>query len=360
MVDGTDPSPWEQAAPTPATRTQPLPSDRTTGNPPEPRTTETWGAAPVGVPRGTGGRLRPVVGEQLAVFAPTGPGVFGPTELLRLRERDRTTRAREIEQAGWPGPRTVLVASLYGGVGASTLAAQMAWAGRQRGLPTVLLDASEAYGAGVADRIPETGRMSQQPSWADLAQMTAESGPDALSRAFGERLPGLDAAAPVLVGGRQPAGGLRHRPSAGLLAQVVRGVQAGGWPLAVVDHGAGVDALTASLRAFDPDLLVLLTRGDAAEMRETATFLRVLASSDIRSTHHTVLAIAHDGRLGRSVSAARASVLDAAAGSIDAPWTERLRDRTTTVDAVPAPISLLMAALAISTPTHHRSGRSTQ
>lgn len=288
----------------------------------------------------------PPVMQRLA----SAPGVFGPTELLRLRERDRTARVREIEQAGWSGSRTVLIGSLFGGVGVSTLAARLVWAGRERGLPAVLLDASEAYSAGAASRIPETARMSQQASWADLAQ-TAAAGD--LGRAFGERLPGLDATAPVLVAGRQPSDGLRHRPPAGLLAQVVRGVQAGAWPLAVVDHGAGADALTAALRAVNPHLVVLLTRGDAAEIRETATFLRVLASSGVWGTDHTVLAVAHDGALGRSVAAARAAVLDAAAGSVDAAFTKDLRDRTSTVTGVSPAISLLMAALAISTPDPH-------
>lgn len=359
MVDGHGSSPWEQAAPTRETRTQPASSDQTTVNPVGPRVQPVWGAVPVTVPRGTGGRVRAVATEP-AQQSIAGPAGFGPTELLRLRDRDRLGRVRAIEQVGWPGPRTVLVASLYGGVGVSTLAALLAWAGRGRGLPAVLLDASEAYGSGAAARISNAAQMTQRPSWADLARTAQTSGPAGLSMAFSDRLPGLEGAVPVLAGGRQPAEGLRYRPSPDLLASTVRAAQSGGWPLVVVDQGAGADPLSATLHRFDPDLLVLVTRGDAAEIRETAAFLRHLAGSGVRGSDRTVLAVAHDGRIGRSVSAARASVIDGAAGSIDAPWSDRLRDRTTTVDAVPAAISLLMAALAVSASTHHkRSGRST-
>ena len=361
MVDGKSSS-WEQAAPTSGTPTPPPLSGQTTVNPREPHIPDSaWGAAPVAVPRGTGGRVRAVAAEGLAAPSPARALAFGPTELLRLRDRERLSRVRAIEHAGWPGPRTILVASLYGGVGVSTIAAQLAWSGRVRGLPTVLLDASEAYGTGAAARIPDAAQMTQRPSWADLARTLYTGGPDGLTGAFSERLPGLEGAVPVLTGGRQSTDELRHRPPADLLAGGVQAAQLGGWPLVVVDHGAGAVPLTLTLGGFDPDLLVLVTRGDVAEVRESAAFLRHLAASGVRGSDRTVLVVAHDGRIGRSVAAARASVLDAAAGSIDAPWTDRLRDRTSTVDGVPPAISLLMAATALSTPTQpQRSGRSTR
>lgn len=359
MGDGKSQSPWEQAAPTPQTPQPPPPGDQTTVNPHKPRVPQMWGAAPVGVPRGAGGRLRPVAPAAPAETLQMGDQSFGPTELLRLRDRDRTNRVEGIQRAGWPGSRCVLVASLYGGAGVSTLTAQLAWAGRERGLPAVLLDASAAYGTGAAARIPETAQMTQRPSWADLARLTDTAGPATLSAAFSERLPSLTGTAPVLIGGRQPADGLRHRPSPTLLADTAAAARSGGWPLVAVDLGVGADILAATLGRFDPDLLVIVARADAAEIRESAAFLRALAGSGIRTGERTVLAIAHDGRISRPVSAARASVLDAAAGSIDAPFTEHLRNRTSTVTAAPPPISLLMALLAVSTPTHYQcSGRS--
>ena len=347
MVDGGGSSPWVRPAPTRETQALPSLGDRTTDKAERPNSGSVWGAAPVGVPRGTGGQLRAVAPTPVGQLS-NSPRLFGPTELLRLRDKDRVNQVRAIEEAGWPGPRTVLIGSLYGGTGVSTLAAQVGWAGRERGLPVVLLDASEAYSSGAVARVPEAARMSQQPSWADLAQLSAR-GAAAVSAAFGERLPGLAGAVPVLIGGRQPTDGLRHRPPAGLLQAAAHGAQAGGWPLVVIDHGAGADALTATLARFDPDLLVLTTRGDAAEIRESAAYLRGLAGGGVWSSDRTVIAVVHGDKIDRPVAAARASVLDAAAGSIDARWSDALRDRTRPVAGVPPAVSLLLSALAITT-----------
>lgn len=344
-------SPWEQAAPESAEPAHRVTSDTS----PVESVSPAWGRSPVPVPRG--GRLQPMA----AVAAPgvphtAGQVVFGPGELLRERERERAARVRAIEVSGWPGPRSVLVGSLYGGAGASTLAAQLAWAARSRGLPSVLLDGSTAYGSGAASRLSSDVRMSHEPAWADMAFLDKQ-GATGLADAFAARLPSLSAEVPVLVGGRSVQD--RRRPPAGLLAAAVNGALAGGWPLVAVDAGAGADPLTAALSVWDADLAVLVCRADALEVRESADYLRHLASVVGRPAGRSILVIVHGGRVTRPVAQARAAVSDTAAGSVAVQMVDQLRDRSAVVAASPPSVALLMAAVAISS-SLYSSGRGTR
>lgn len=344
-------SPWQQAAPQGAEPARRVTSDA----PPAESVSPAWGRAPVPVPRG--GRLQPMAAVAAPdVPHPVGQVVFGPGELLRLRERERAVRVRSIEASGWPGRRGVLVGSLYGGTGVSTLAAQLAWAARSRGLPAVLLDGSSAYGSGAASRLSSDVRMSHEPGWADLAFLD-QQGPTGLADAFAARLPSLSAEVPVLVGGRSVPD--RRRPPAGLLAVAVSAALAGGWPFVAVDAGAGADPLTAALSVWAADLAVLVCRADALEVRESADYLRHLSSVVGRPAGRSILAIVHGGRVTRPVAQARAAVSDTAAGSVAVQMVDQLRDRSAVVAAAPPPVSLLMAALAIS-PSLYSSGRGTR
>lgn len=340
--------PWEQAAPAgPGATPRPVPV-----RPVVPSSVPVWGGSPVTVPRG--GRLQPVAAVAGSAHFEAGTGALGVAELLRLRDRERTARIGAIAAAGWPGPRSAVVGSLFGGVGVSTLAAQLAWTGRTRRLPTVLLDGSGAYGSGAASRLASAIRMDYGPSWADLAGLA--SGPaGALAGAFGARLPSLSAEVPVLVGGRSETD--HRRPPSDLVGAAIVGALDGGWPLVTVDAGGGADEMTAALSVWDSDLAVLVCRADPAEVRESADYLRFLAESVGRPPGRSVLAIVHAGRLTRSVAQARAAVSDTAAGSVAVQMVERLRDRSAVVAAAPPAVALLMAALAISS-SSYSSGRS--
>src|SRR5690349_11220081 len=206
-----------------------------------------WGAAPV--PVGPAGDRPVPVGSSRPVAGPAAGGRrprFPVGELLALPQRDRDRRAGQVLAAGWAGSRRLLVASLAGGVGRSTVAAAVAGAAAPA-VRALLLDATGLEESAAAVRVG-TGSVSRRPwTWA--------VDPDAAVHlaALHRRVEASTVPVVALAGDRGTA------PPADAVAAAV--AAATDFPLVVVDLPAGGPAARAVLRAAGPDpLLVLVCR----------------------------------------------------------------------------------------------------
>src|SRR6476661_439631 len=275
-----------------------------------------WGAAPVPVgpagdrPVPVGGSSRPAAGPAANGWRPR----FPVGELLALPQRDRDRRAGQVLAAGWAGSRRLLVASVAGGVGRSTVAAAVAGAAAPA-VRALLLDATGLEESAAAVRVG-TGSVSRRPwTWA--------VDPDA----------------------------------------AVHLAAATDFPLVVVDLPAGGPAARAALRAAGPDpLLVLVCRPDPADIDDAADLLQQLGSDDADTEGRAVLAVTPDrGGMPRPARRRLAAAAGSAAGVLTVPYLPALVSRRVAVtgrDAVLAVGGVLAAAAGAGADRPDRGGAS--
>ena len=229
-----------------------------------------WGASPVPVGSGIGERpvavTRPVAPSSAAV----APGFFRfpLADLLRRRPRDRDRAVTQVLADRWPGHRRVVFASLTGGAGRSTAAALMCAAAVDAGGPVLLLDATGEAGSDLATRV---GGAGTRRDWTRLTGAEAEMDFAALRRRRG----GGDtdgAVCVVAIGGDAGSPPPAEAVAAGAAAA------ARSWPLVLVDIPHGRSAVRAAVRAGRVDLLVMVCRGDPAEIADSGEFLRDLTA----------------------------------------------------------------------------------
>jgi len=311
-----------------------------------------WGAAPVPVgpagdrpvPVGGSTRTRPAAGPAAGGWRPR----FPVGELLALPQRDRDRRAGQVLAAGWAGSRRLLVASLAGGVGRSTVAAAVAGAAAPA-VRALLLDATGLEESAAAVRVG-TGSVSRRPwTWA--------VDPDAAVHlaALHRRVEASTVPVVALAGDRGTA------PPADAVAAAV--AAATDFPLVVVDLPAGGPAARAALRAAGPDpLLVLVCRPDPADIDDAADLLQQLGSDDADTEGRAVLAVTPDrGGMPRPVRRRLAAAAGSAAGVLTVPYLPALVSRRVAVtgrDAVLAVGRVLAAAAGAGADRPDRGGAS--
>lgn len=300
-----------------------------------------WGGSPTPIPSAHQ-CLRPVTVEGAhGGLSPAGSSGFPVAALLRARPKERAAHVQRALDGAWVGRRFIAVSSLFGGTGASTLAALL-WARLRRlQLPAVLIDATGGYVSGIGSRVPPAALM-QGPSWATMSRLD----PGRAAREFAERFPGgIDDPPAMVVGGD----GHEQRPPGALAVHATRAALAT-WPLVIADVAADFAAIRDVAGSGQPDLLLMTCRPDSSEVRATADFLRSLDRDGVYAPQDSaVIAIVHGPRVHRDVLAARASAADIAAGVVTIRFTERLLDRTAHVSGAAAndSIDLLAAAAAI-------------
>lgn len=300
-----------------------------------------WGGSPTPIPSAHQG-LRPVTTDRPpSGRSPAGLTAFPVAALLRSRPKERGGQVRRALHGTWVGRRHVMVASLFGGTGTSTLAVLLWGRLRRLQLPAVLIDATGGYVSGIAARVPAQALM-QGPSWATMARLNAgHAGSE-----FAERFPGLTDDPPaMLIGGA----GREQRPPTKLTMHAVRAALAS-WPLVLTDAPADFDAIGDLAGSGQPDMLLMTCRPDSGEVRATADFLRSLdRAGSYAPQQSAVIAIVHGPRVHRDVLAARASAADIAAGVILIRRSDRLLPRTAPISSslVSESIDLLAAAAAI-------------
>src|SRR6476661_9214373 len=309
-----------------------------------------WGAAPVPVgpagdrPVPVGGSSRPAAGPAANGWRPR----FPVGERLALPQRDRDRRAGQVLAAGWAGSRRLLVASLAGGVGRSTVAAAVAGAAAPA-VRALLLDATGLEESAAAVRVG-TGSVSRRPwTWA--------VDPDAAVHlaALHRRAEASTVPVVALAGDRGTA------PPADAVAAAM--AAATDFPLVVVDLPAGGPAARAALRAAGPDpLLVLVCRPDPAEIDAAADLLQQLGSDDADTEGRAVLAVTADrGGMPRPARRRLAAAAGSAAGVLTVPYLPALVSRRVAVtgrDAVLAVGRVLAAAAGAGADRPDRGGAS--
>lgn len=294
-----------------------------------------WGAQPVaGVP--VGDLVRVDDDARLLPLTQAGPAASGVRlpVLLGAKGREQVKLADELLSAGLSvtDSRTVMVAGLFGGVGVSTLAAQLAhvWAGC--GVPSVSLDAAGGRYPGLLDRFDGDGLLGC-PSWDDLAAADEA----ALAGQFA-------AAAAAPVGGNIVTSGGLAGPAQ--VARVAAGA-ATSWPLVVVDAGTDVWRVEGLARALAPDLLVVVCRPSVREVRLTVDWLREFSFAGIPMADKAVVAVAGVPMMRSApVSAALAAVWDVAAGAVVQRFEPYLSVRTAAVKSTAARTTRVLAAAA--------------
>ncbi|RIJ77971.1 hypothetical protein D1871_04610 [Nakamurella silvestris] len=310
---------------------------------------QVWGSAPVPMHFDPAG-ARPVVVPQWQppVFQPSPSDIpsYPVAELINATTRDRARRVARIRQTPWPGPRRVLVASLFGGTGRSTTAA-LIWASTANlGLSVTLLDATGDWQPGLFSRTPESW-IGPSPTWADLDGQE----PAAISGGFAAMLPTtISGPAPLtLVTARE-----RGKVPSPQVVATTAWAAAASWPLVITDVAGGYHQVWEAATVGQPDVLVMTCRPDPAELRETAEFLRVLhRSRALDCSQSAVVAVSHTGSdLPHAVKAARAAAADVAAGVIGIRHSPHLANRQTTVDPQrDGPTGDLLAAIIATSPT---------
>ena len=259
-----------------------------------------WGGRPVPMPQHVG-HVRVDARAPVAVTAAATltalPG-FRVAELLATRGRARRDQVEQI-MAGLPigQGRTVLIASLFGGVGVSTLAVLLGQAWAVRGRHVDLVDATGSWAPGLPERsVPSpTLRLRTEPA-------DAGAGPQ-------------------------------------------DSIQAS---LRVIDSGSDPARLRRQLIEEPPQLLVMVCRPERTELQRTASFLRG-AHQDGWLNCHQQAVVAAVGKIRRGVHADLSVIADIGS-AIPIPHTRRLADRTrqiTPADITPH-VEALAAAAAIA------------
>lgn len=263
---------------------------------------EEWGGEPVRL--SPGGGLVPASTPDWSL-EPAGAGTTrsGVQELLAIRPRER---ARVVDRllSGGLSPanrRLVMVGSLWGGTGVSTLSSSLAavWAGER--VPAVLLDASGQDDPGLPDRV-DPQMTAGCPQWSELP-----GDPTLMAEQFVAVAASSDR--PVLVTGGGPS-------SAGEVAAVAGAAQAG-YGLVVIDAGSlGSRIREIGAAACGLDLLVMVCRPSEEELRRTAAWLRSEQSiGRLEACRAAVIAVIGAPTVrATAVAAAMTVVSDAAAG----------------------------------------------
>jgi MinD-like ATPase involved in chromosome partitioning or flagellar assembly len=238
----------------------------------------------------------------------------------------------------------VVFASLTGGAGRSTAAALMCAAAVDAGGPVLLLDATGEAGSDLATR---AGGAGTRRDWTRLTGAEAETDFAALRRRRGG---GTDGAVYVVaIGGDAGSPPPAEAVAAGAAAA------ARSWPLVLVDIPHGRSAVRAAVRARRVDLLVMVCRGDPAEIADSGEFLRDLtASGDLDCAQRALVAVRADRRgLPAAARRALAGVCDTAAGPLTLAHVARLTGRRSTAQGPEAVAAgRLLAAAAGVTPTN--------
>jgi len=306
-----------------------------------------WGASPVPVGSGIGERpvavTRPVEPSSAAV----APGFFRfpLADLLRRRPRDRDRAVTQVLADRWPGRRRVVFASLTGGAGRSTAAALMCAAAVDAGGPVLLLDATGGAGSDLASRV---GAAGTRRDWTRLTGAEAETDFAALRRRRGGGGDADGAVCVVAIGGDAGSPPPAEAVAAGAAAA------ARSWPLVLVDIPHGRSAVRAAVRAGRVDLLVMVCRGDPAEIADSSEFLRDLTDSGELDCGQRALVAVRADRRGLPAAARRAlaGVCDTAAGPLPLAHVARLTGRRSTAQGPEAVAAgRLLAAAAGVTPT---------
>ena len=219
---------------------------------------------------------------------------FPVADLLALRSRPRPAAVRRLLGgiSADTGGRRVMVGSLFGGTGVSTLTAltERAWSAHR--LPSVVMDATGHWRPGLPDRLAPA-QLFASPTWADLDPRSVAGEFEAVRAAGDGRS--------VLIG----AGARGDLVDPGTVATVAAHVAAS-WPLVLIDMGSGAGRVRAHLQTGAPSLLVLVCRLSALEIRETADFLREVHRNGLVDVHRAAV-IATIGGSARSSSDAAAA-----------------------------------------------------
>jgi hypothetical protein len=231
------------------------------------------------------------------------------------------------------GGRRVMIGSLFGGTGVSTLTAliERAWSAHR--VPSVAMDATGHWRPGLPERIAPT-RLVASPRWADIEGRS-------VAREF-EAVWASSRGRSVLIG----AGERCRHVDPETVAAVAADVSAS-WPLVLIDVGSGAERVREHLQA---GLLVLVCRSSAVEIRQSAEFLREAHRDGLVDGHQAavITTVGGPGRQSTDVSAAMAAVSDIAAGAVRLPMCRTLARRETRVDdsCVGDAARLLAAAVA--------------
>ncbi len=299
----------------------------------------------------------------------------GVADLLSARGSDAKSQVNRLLSGGLSaaeGGRQVVVGSLSGGTGASTVAALLWQAWAARGIPGVMLDAAGGWRPGMADRI-NPAQLVARPQWSDFLGRDDQQ----LAKEF-DAVRAVAGARSVLVarGGWLPGEVL---PPLGPSSGEVRAVACAAsrsWPLVVKDLGHGADshadelvtqlgpgddpgADAAGRQLWIPELLVVVCRFSAVELRDAGELLRRAARTHIDPRQRVVIAACGPAPdWTPAVASAVAAVADTVAGVVRMDHSRSLRDRTTHVHRrhLDGGVTRLAAAVA-ATPLQRRGTR---
>ncbi len=243
--------------------------------------------------------------------APTSP----VGDVLALRGLARRKAAASLLAAGLGSGerRKVVVGSVFAGVGVSTLTAVIAQTWAARGVPSLLLDGNRQRSRGLAARLSaDTVTRYQWDS--DVAALTTRIGQQSWTGAGGRSA--------LIEGGTSAAG-----PAAADLAAAAAAEFAS---LVIVDGGSEDERLLRLAEQIVPDLLVLVCRLSAEELRTTADFLREVHRGGAVNCRRraVVAAVGADSRWTREVKAALAAVTDVSAAVVTIGLTPALVARS--------------------------------
>ena len=243
--------------------------------------------------------------------APTSP----VGDVLALRGLARRKAAASLLAAGLGSGerRKVLVGSVFAGVGVSTLTAVIAQTWAARGVPSLLLDGNRQRSRGLAARLSaDTVTRYQWDS--EVAALTTRIGQQSWTGKGGRS---------VLIEGVTTAAG----PAAADLAAAAAAEFAS---LVIVDGGSEDERLLRLAEEIVPDLLVLVCRLSAEELRTTADFLREVHRGGAVNCRRraVVAAVGADSRWTREVKAALAAVTDVSAAVVTIGLTPALVARS--------------------------------
>lgn len=274
-----------------------------------------WGGEPVRLTVGTDlVRVPPIAPGPQVGSEPVAAAVPYPlADLLSSRRRDSERRVGQLLDAGLSSTasRRVVVGSLFGGTGVSTLAALLADVWDSVRVPSVLLDTTGQLHPGLQERITDDV-LAGKPAWLDLATVDRAALVEqfaAVAR-YAPTRPG-EVPASVLVTGDAVA------PVPGDVVQRVVSAAAESWPLVIVDAGSDHCHLDDLVGWVAPEVVILVCRPSAVELRVTADWLRARSSWPLDCRQSAVVAVVGAQAMRtRSVSAAMTVASDVAAGSV--------------------------------------------
>lgn len=288
--------------------------------------TQGWGATPVVLSGVPADRLRPAP-IRTPLPRRLRPNAEPTIGTVLDRRGGRGSSIGPLLSVQWRTPPRVLVGSLFGGSGVTTVATALATRAAGSQHPAVLLRTAPEAG------LESLARLSSPVTGWDQAATLPDNEPSVVVACGGQRLP-------VIVGrDGEP------RPSLSLVARIAEdGRRAGA--LVVMDVAHGVAEVRRALATQHADLLVLCCRRNADELRLTGVFLRQLAADClVDSRKHAVVAVTGiGGRWRLGARSALACLSDTAAGALD------LDPRSRRIDRPPdgRPVDRLLAAAVLA------------